>query len=254
MGDSVVVPVGPASARTDCAVLVMSSEKYRDLWPPFFTLFWQYWPDCPFPVYLGTTAGTYDHPKVTTLHTGDDVWSKCFRRALERVDTEYVLLFLEDFFVSEPISTIEIVRHLHVLQELDGIVLRLFPQPSPDAPLSDHAGIGRIHPDAAYRVSLQVALWKRRRLLDLIRDEESIWDFELKGTPRSRTMPDGFYGTYEPVISYRHVVERGEWFRKAAEYYRTQPIGCDFTARPIMGRMKTVRKALYRRRRAWLPQ
>ena len=37
-----------------CSVLVPSCDAYADLWIPFFALFWRYWSDCPFPVYLGT--------------------------------------------------------------------------------------------------------------------------------------------------------------------------------------------------------
>jgi len=34
------------------AVLVVSCDKYADLWPPFFQLFLRFWPECPFSVYL----------------------------------------------------------------------------------------------------------------------------------------------------------------------------------------------------------
>jgi len=40
--------------RANCSILIPSCDKYSDLWRPFFTLFWRHWPDCPFPVYLGS--------------------------------------------------------------------------------------------------------------------------------------------------------------------------------------------------------
>ena len=43
-------------ARSDCSILVVSCDRYRDLWTPFFTLFQRYWPDCDMPVYLGTNC------------------------------------------------------------------------------------------------------------------------------------------------------------------------------------------------------
>ncbi len=58
-----------------CAVLVMSCGAYRDLWTPFFTLFWRYWPDCPFEVYLGTDCETFDDRQVTMLAVGNHEWS-----------------------------------------------------------------------------------------------------------------------------------------------------------------------------------
>lgn len=43
----------------DVAVVVASCDAYADLWEPFFRLFRRYWPDCPYPVYLGSNFRTY---------------------------------------------------------------------------------------------------------------------------------------------------------------------------------------------------
>lgn len=219
------------------------------MWAPFFTLFWRHWPDCPFPVYLGTTVATHYDDRVKSLPAGDYPWSKTFRLTLERLDTEYALVFLEDFFLKRSISTAGIIQHLHVLQTLGGTVLRLHPMPPPDTEVDGHSSIGRIHRLAPYRVSLQPALWNRRALVELIRDEESIWDFESHGTIRSRSSFRGFYSTYRTALPHRHVVERGEWFWAAARYYRNQDIGCDFSARPTMSLVKAFKKALNRFRK-----
>ena len=37
---------------SDSAILILSCDKFSDLWKPFFDLFWKYWPDCPYNVYL----------------------------------------------------------------------------------------------------------------------------------------------------------------------------------------------------------
>ena len=34
------------------AILIVSCDKYSDLWDPFFKLFFKFWPDCPFNIYL----------------------------------------------------------------------------------------------------------------------------------------------------------------------------------------------------------
>ena len=258
MPDSVSTPVlnhTAASAETaipSCAVLVMSCDKYRDLWRPFFTLFWRYWPNCPFPLYLGTTGETYNDERVTTIHAGDYPWSKTFRLCLEQIDTDYVLLLLEDFFLDEPIATRDILEHLKLLHELRGTVLRLYPHPGPDAKLPPHSNIGRLHRLAEYRVSMQPAVWNRMELLGIVRDDESIWDFESKGTTRSQSSSHGFYSTYGAVLPYRHVIERGQWFRSAAERYEKEQIGCDFAARPVMTRAQSIFKAVNARRRRWI--
>lgn len=233
-----------------CAVLVMSSDGYRDLWRPFFTLFWRYWPDCPFPVYLGSNRIPYeDDTRISTLLTGDFEWGKTLRLWLEQIDSEYVLVLLEDYFLRESVPTARVLDALATIDALHGVVLRLYPHPGPDAAISGHARIGRIHRLAPFRVSTQPAIWHRAELLSLARDDESIWDFEVEGTRRSRSRSAGFYATYRPVLRYRHVVDRGKWFRSALRHYGKEPIGCDFAARPLMGRLRTVVRFLNGHRR-----
>lgn len=241
----VLAAAGPSPS---CAVMVMSCDAYRDLWTPFFTLFHRFWPDCPFPVYLGSNHAVFEDSSVTTLRAGDATWSEVLRSALERIDAEYVLLLLEDFFLDRPVANEVVLHNLRALHSLRGVVLRVFPHPGPDSAVPGYPEIGLLHPVAPYRASAQAALWKRTGLLALLRDDESVWDFEWKGTLRTRNMGGGFYSTFQPAISYRQVVERGQWFWAAARYYRRQDIGCDFRARSVMSPWRALKKTLHR---AW---
>jgi hypothetical protein len=51
----------------DASILVVSCDGYQDLWKPFFSCFLKYWPDCPFPVYLGSNNLTYPDCRVRSL-------------------------------------------------------------------------------------------------------------------------------------------------------------------------------------------
>jgi hypothetical protein len=209
-------------------------------------LFWSNWSGCPFPVYLGTEDAIFQHPSVTTLTAGHHAWSRCLKENLTKIPADYILLLLEDFFLTKPINTAEVAQCLRLLQQLRGTVLRLHPQPGPDKPIEGHRAIGQLDRLAPYRVSLQAAIWNRAHLSELLEDSENIWDFECRGTRRSQALPDGFYSTYKTVIPYRHVVERGQWFRSAARYFVQQNIGCDFSQRPIMSSQVALRKAINR--------
>lgn len=228
-----------------CSVLVSSCDAYSDLWTPFFTLFWRYWPDCPYPVHLGTNRAQYDDARVRTLKAGkDESWSKNLRFFLNQIDSECVLLLLEDFFLTGRVSTAEVSKQIETLRCLNGTVLRLFPNPPPEMPVKDYPSIGSIHPMAPFRVSAQAAIWKRASLLDLLRDEENAWEFERNGTTRTQGNPDGFYCTYRPTLPYIHVVEQGCWFWHAARRFRRANIGCNFAARPIIPARTAAKKAV----------
>jgi hypothetical protein len=240
---------GKDTAEPSCSLLVISCDKYQDLWRPFFHQFWKHWPDCPFPVHLGANAAAFAHTRVTTLQAGpDESWSKNLRWFLEQLRTDYVLTLLDDYFLDRSIATGDVLQHLRHLQSLRGTLMRLFPKPGPDGWQQPGQAFGAIHRDAPYRVSAQPAIWNRTRLLNLLDDTEDAWQWEWQGTERSRTLP-GFYATSRPVIPYRHVVERGEWFWFAARSCRRWDIGCDWDARKVMNPLTAGKKAINRWRK-----
>ncbi len=218
----------------------------------FFRFFGKYWPDCPFPVYLGTQTLEADVHGVTTLLAGPDEsrpvvsdWSGSLRRFLNQLDSENVLLMLEDFFLSKTVSTANVLEQLAALRSLAGTVLRLHPSPPPTINAGkDYPGIGEQHRLAPFRVSLQASIWNRQGLLALLREGETPWAFEILGTFRSQAQPRGFYCTFHREIQYRHVVEQGQWFWAAARHYRRKRIGCDFKAREVMDPLTATRKIL----------
>jgi len=223
------------AAYETCSVLVSSCDAYSDLWTPFFNLFWRNWPDCPYSVYLGTNWAHHDDPRVRTLNAGDDEsWSKNLRFFLNQISSEYVLLLLEDFFLTRHVSTEAVSKHVSALRALNGTSLRLFPNPPPDNRVNGYESIGSIHPLAPFRVSAQAGIWKREGLLALLRDDENAWDFERNATARSRTSASGFYCTLQPILPYVHVIEQGRWFWYAARRFQQANIGCNFEARPVI--------------------
>jgi hypothetical protein len=226
-------------------VLILSCDAYADLWPPFMSLFWRYWPDCPFPVYLGSNQQAFYHPRVTTIHAGHgNNWSSCVREQVLALNTPYVLLMLEDFFLRRPVDSAQVVSCFEALCLLRGEMLRLVRRPAPDLPIAGFPLIGRIKPGAPYRVSMQATIWRRQTLLDLLRAGETIWQFELAGSRRSDHMEDAFYGVWRSVLPYdHHVVERGKWFRQEARRFGRMGIGCDLSRRPVMTRWEMLRWA-----------
>jgi len=191
-------------------------------------------------VYLGAQTAAADFAGVTMLLAGSDPsWSGSLRSFLNQLDSENVLLMLEDFFLCETVETANVLEQLAGLRRLGGAVLRLRPDPPPTIKLEGFPSLGEQHRLASFRVSLQASFWDRRALLALLRDGESPWQFELEGTLRSQAQPRGFYCTREQELPYRHVIERGEWFWTAARQY-----GRGNSSRRVMGPFKAARKAV----------
>jgi len=225
-------------SQGDCTVLIISCDMYSDLWRPFFSLWWKHWPDCPFTVHLGTNTEAYPDPRVRMMLTGEERgWANRLRQCLERIDTKYVLLSLEDFFLQSRVDTSAVLHCLQAIDRLGGVMLRLIPRPGPDRRLATETMVGECSPQVEYRLSSQTAIWRRDALMEYLVGGESIWDFEIRGNERAASVPTGFYCVWRPVMTYHHhVVERGKWFRRDARRFGKMNIGCDFQRRAIMSR------------------
>lgn len=223
---------------SEFAVLISSCDKYADLWEPFFNLFWRYWSDCPYPVYLGSNEQAFEHPKVESILVGKDRdWTFGARKMVEHVNAEYVLIMLEDFFIREPVDTERVCHYIKLLKELKGNLLRLRPPIyRPFERMKDHPELARFIKDSPYIVSLQPTIWRTQWLVSLMRDGESAWDFEIEGTRRANEDFGNYFMLLKdrPIEWKNHVVEKGKWFLTEARRYKDAGIGCDFSRREIM--------------------
>lgn len=224
----------PISDR--CSILIPSCDAYSDLWKPFFTLFFKYWPDCPYPVFLGSNTEDCRDSRVRMIYAGHGKnWSNRVREQLENISSRYVLMMLEDFFLRGPVQTERVEDCLSALETLQGHSIRLTAKRGRLTPVDGAADIGWVPSNEPYRVTTQAGVWNRESLLRLMRPDESIWQFEINGSDRAGAAEGNFLRVRHSVLDYgRHVVERGKWFPDKAFHYAAAGIGCDFGCRPIM--------------------
>jgi hypothetical protein len=183
------IPTAPA-----LAVVVSSCDAFADVWEPFFTLFFRYWPDCPYPLFLIANERRFEHPRVTTLCVGEDRgWTDNLRAALGHVPGTHLLYLQEDYLLRRAVDTPRVAALFAHAVAAGAACLRLFPTPGPDEPYPGGLpGVGRIGVDAPYRVSLQAAIWDRRALEALLVPGESGWQMETLGSARSRSVDAPF--------------------------------------------------------------
>jgi hypothetical protein len=220
---------------SDVSAVVLSHDGYADLWPIFFELLFRFWPDLPYPLHLVSNHRTFSDSRVTPVRVGDDrSWSDTLARALGDIPSRYVLLLLEDYFLTGPVDTARIARLHAAMVKLGAVYLRLAPAPNPDGPYPGFPDIGFIATGAPYRSSLQIAFWERSTLLGLLRQDETAWDFELNGSRRSDQITDPFLSVYDPcTLPYRHAVRRGRWIPGAIRQFAMLGITIGAANRPV---------------------
>jgi hypothetical protein len=230
-------------------VLVVSCDRYRDLWTPFFTLFFRYWPDCPYEVYLSANEASYDDPRVTPVLVGPDrSWSTNLVECLARLKADYLIIFQEDFLLTRQVGTDRIARLVSFMKGRDAGCLRLMPSPPPERIVDADLGIGEISRGALYRVSLQTAIWRKDILYALLKEGESPWDLEMAGSARSNLIDAPFLsisGTDRsnwPLDYFSTGVVQGKWVREAVAICRREGITIDRRQRAFESKMAPLRR------------
>jgi hypothetical protein len=205
-----------SGVESEIPLLVISCDRYADVWQPCFDLLLRHWPDCPFPIYLGSNELSYPDPRVRMIHVGPDrSWAENVLLMLDRLASEYVVLFLEDFFLKSRVETQAVSRLVRfcIEQRLDCARFSVLPAPTPlpPEPLAEFAGLGLVPREFPYRVSAQIALWRTAALRHYLVPGMSAWDFEHVGTQMAKRSEHRFFGPFASLVDYDHAIEKGKW-------------------------------------------
>jgi hypothetical protein len=243
--------------QQNTALLVLSCDKYSDIWKPFFDFLFKFWSDCPYPVYLGSNEQIFEDARVQTIRAGAPRdWSNDTLSILKQIPERNVIILLEDYFVYAHPDQQLLDRAVRLMEEQNATFMRIACFPSDH--FVDYAyDVMESNPEfvitrkeARYRVNLQAGIWDKEKLMRLIVPGESPWAFETEGTKRSRETDDVYLGVREtkglrfvhgPIPYLCTALSRGVWMRDAIELCGKNGIELHTGSRPVES-MKEYRK------------
>lgn len=215
----------------DFSILVLSCDRYCDIWEDFFKLRDIYWPDTDCKWYLVTESVEFHHPNVEVILTGTYLnWTGRLAHAVRYANTKYIGWYLEDFFISEKVDN-HLIHQLVDKMEAENIdhvnmsdvFYSLIKMPEKHEYYDDHLLVIPKH--KKYGISTASALWRSSYLLDMIGNEDkNAWQFEIdlckqamseEGLPGRILCDDRmpFNVTKIPVVI------QGKYYPKAIKYF-----------------------------------
>jgi hypothetical protein len=221
------------------AVIVSSFDGMDDLWEPFWTLFFRFWPNCPYQGYLIANTKQFHRREVRTIRVGDDRgWARNLRLALESLPNQHILYLQEDYLMNAPANSARIERLAEIHRAGGAICTYLYPRYQCRTPYPLGEGVDVVDMNLPFRVSLQAAIWDKAALLTLLRDDESQWQFEYRASKEARgliltdrskmTDPSSWALPY-----FVTAVVRGKWVPGALKLCRGHGINVDRSRRGI---------------------
>ena len=217
----------------DCTVLVTSCDAYRDVEGPFLELFRRYWPDCPFELVVSGETGAVEGFDRAVLSGRGKTWGRMLTEALDEIDTPYVLMLMNDYYLESPVDTALVLRRLAEARQLDALNYRLCPDPP------------RAVKNTAYSVSCKAGIWNRLFLRGIASRTGSAWEFERCGSFMfDMEDPRPILVTERLEFPFLDVVHKGYWERFGLDLLRREGIACDLTRRGLPPPGVRVREAL----------
>lgn len=205
--------------RDSVAVLVSSCDGFFDAWQPFAFFFRKYWPECSFPVYLIVNQLPVRSSFIRPIAVGADRgWASNMKAALQQIEASHVLYLQEDYFLSAPVRCEQLAEDLDYAfaNEADAFCLRGRSElESRFQPITDRFGL--VPPDSDGRTRCQLTLWRRDALLSILREGETAWEMESRGSERTREMFALSYSTRNnAAVPYlMSAIVRGLWTLEA---------------------------------------
>lgn len=237
------------------SLVVFSCDAYNDLWEDFFRYLNIYWEDRLNESYLVNNRNQFECKGIKVINAGDGDWSTRARIALEQINTPYVMIFLEDYFLAKKIDNRKIEEAV-LFMESEGIhyyKLELSAVRSYQnwKSYKDTKYIFNIPRTQNYGIDTSISLWNKDFLLELLgKGDYSAWKFELDRCEDAKH-PERYIDR-KCVLDSRFLVLmcpmviQGKYYPKSIKYMQKLGHQIDTSKRLVMNKKEVIRYKIKR--------
>lgn len=218
--------------RLELPIVVLSCDKYSDLWCGFFQQLSKFLP-INNKKYLVTNNKDFNSPKIKNLSiikTGDDTdWSTNLLIALEKIPENKILIILEDIYLSEYVNLDNFFEIQKFVFNNNSQHIKIFSGPKATQPTSTPL-IFKYTPGVSYLATIN-GIWDKATLKKILISGESAWQFEVNGSYRAQYFASKFYSINSDLIPHVNIVEKGKWIPSSVKWALANNIELDISKR-----------------------
>ena len=205
------------------AVLVVSCDKYQDLWDPFFQTFFKFWNDCPYKIYLASNFNKYANEKICNISFGNDNdYSTNLINIINEVKEDWIIVWFEDAFLTKTINNnlIESLINEAIDKNIDYLKLTV------DYPLyygNQNEKFGPIPRGVKYRSAMGMAFYHKSTLDKILIPGLSAWQLDKSDAVDRLKLEFHALNSnfrFKRPISIINSVIKGKWNRDAPEFLK----------------------------------
>ena len=221
----------------DLSILLYSCRKNADMWKVFLTLFKKYWPDCKYQLILLTDkcADDGEESGFDAVVECDSNWHDMIMAGIKRADTEYVMLWMDDYLLCDYVKNADIEYYIAKAKKYQAANIRLAESPTiPANTFARDKELNFYQPGTAYSFSTQVGIWSTDFLKKYVKKDWSAWDFERKGSIEVKDTKHPLLAAKNYTFPYEEGVRRGKWMDNGIRVCKRNNIELDFKKRKPM--------------------
>lgn len=214
--------------NSDLSFVVIGFDGYSDLWDDYFYLLNKFWSNRKYDFYLVNNNLKKYYENVKTINCGEDAeWSKKVQVALERIDSKYVCLLLEDFYTKDYIKNEYIDNLINLMNKDELKYCKLQNSSSIKSDnYKNYKYLQKIPYNMPYGISLQPSIWRTDFLKDLVGIENyNAWIFEYsninKPKIRGKEFLDDCIFDNRNILNIEHGVVQGKYLPSAIKYFES---------------------------------
>ncbi len=195
-------------------ILILSCDKYYELWDFVTFSYSKYWPECSMNKFILTNYKKYNTNDFTSIEVGSDIsWSSNLLIALKILQNDYdrVLLSFDDLLLKFEINNNDFVKFHDLFIQYNMDCLKFIKHHGFNR--SKFGEVSLIDQNVLYRTTCVFSLWKINVLEKILDKKENAWEFEKNGTKRSGLFYR-FYTVNRSFFLYDNVVIAGKVHRK----------------------------------------
>jgi hypothetical protein len=240
-----------AASPPSVAVLICGSDSRMDILDRVLPSVLKFWPDCPYPIYVGLNKDHQVASNVTTLVAQPSEWRQECLAQIGQIPQSHLIVVLDDYLFQKPVEQNRLGHFVAMVIESHIAYLRLVPLgKSLLARLLDFRAapddlrIRAIKEDRPFYSGMQIAIWEKAHFALMLKRPGSIWEFEhqrIKGI-------EHYAITGRAPIRYRHLVDKGRWLPYARSLLKRVDLSADLGERPSWSAWMALRLALEKAR------
>lgn len=178
-------------------IVVNSCDNHEFIWGMWKYFLGKYWNFNAFPiVYFLTEEKSikFNNEHIINLNIGRKPWSNFIFDAIDILKSEYMFFMMDDHIPIKMLDTkvLNDIYNIFLQRNFDrfGIMMKYHPLQEPCVMCNiNNYDVYMLLQQSGYISSFQPSFWKTSFFKDIIEDNWTPWDGELKGTEKARHLP-----------------------------------------------------------------